>query len=347
MTVQNREKTIRFWGVRLGEGGKFVEHAKKGNYIAIGWTEIGSLKWLASLKNAQDKTWDKAWDKLTKQYKDIYKVSSIAVGIGSSMLVNFVIEIKEGDIVLVPDMSKAKVLIGRVNGSYEYKKNWGDNCDYRNRRTVEWIKEVKKEDLTPKLKGSLNAWLTIFSLDRHKQEIMMLIGESKIPQNRIVTGDELAKVIIGKLLDIDPKEFEFFVKHLLTLVGFEAVTTPYVGDKGVDVVGTLSPEGLTNITLKAQVRRIQGNIGIEDILKLRGTLGPDEHGVFITTGRFTKQAQAESEEPGKKPIALIDKETLVDLILNHYDELDSKYKDILLVTKREMPIRERFHRKEV
>jgi len=73
------------------------------------------------------------------------------------------------------------------------------------------------------------------------------------------------------------------VTHLLSIIGFEAATTQYIGDKGVDVIGTLNPEGLTNITLKAQVRRVKGSIGIKEILMLRGTLAPDEHGVFIAT----------------------------------------------------------------
>ena len=76
---------------------------------------------------------------------------------------------------------------------------------------------------------------------------------------------------------------------------------------------------------------------------LRGTLGIDEHGVLITTSRFTKQAQAEAEAEGKKPIALIDGQVLVDLILTHYDELDEEYKQLLQLGKREVPLRERFY----
>ena len=76
---------------------------------------------------------------------------------------------------------------------------------------------------------------------------------------------------------------------------------------------------------------------------LRGTLGVDEHGVLITTGRFTKQAQTEAEAEGKKPIALIDGQMLVDLILTHYNELDEEYKELLQLRSREVPLRERFY----
>jgi restriction system protein len=328
----------RYWGMRLGEGGKWVEHGKKGKYIAIGWDKLGNLDWLAKEANG-----DKAQSEFTKRYKNIYGGSDVAIGINCGEVVNFVRGIKQSDIIVAPDMARKRVLMGRVTGHYQYKDDWGDGCPYQHRRDVEWIKEVDKDAISPKLKGSLNSWLTVFSLQRHRQEIRAIIGEEPELKEEIVTGDKLAEAVAERMFNLDPGEFEHFITHLLTLVGFEAATTQLVGDKGVDVIGTLNPEGLTNITLKAQVRRIRGNCGIGDVLMLRGALGADEHGVFITTSGFTKQAQEEAQAEGKKPIALIDKEMLVDLILNHYDELDEEYKDLLQLRKREVPIRERFY----
>ncbi|MCL0091654.1 restriction endonuclease [Dehalococcoidales bacterium] len=313
-----------------------MEHANKGRYIAIGWEKIGNLGWL--IGEADE---DKARSELTKAYRKIYGGSEVGIGISCGILINFVRQIKEGDIVVIPDMARRRVLMGRVSGSYEYKDNWGDECPYPHRKNVEWIKETDKGTISPKLKGSLYSWLTVFSLQRHKQEIMVIIGERPELKEKIVTGGELARVVTERIFNLAPGEFEHFVTHLLTLVGFEATTTQLVSDKGVDVIGTLNPEGLTNVTLKAQVRRVRSNIGISDILMLRGTLGVDEHGVFITTSVFTKQAQREAE--GKKPIALIDREALVDLILEHYDELDENYKQFFALRKREVPLRERFY----
>jgi len=334
------EKETRYWGIRLGRGGKFVEHARKGKYIAIGWNELGNLEWLAN----KQRSWGEVRDQFTKRYKDTYKGAEIQIGQGFGQVVKFVREMKEGDIVVVPDMAKGKALMGRVIGSYEYKDDWADGCPYLQRRNVEWIKEVKKDTIPIKLKTSLGCLLTVFSLDHRKQEIMSLVipppgGEPPVT----VQGNELAKVIISRLFNLAPEKFEHFVTHLLTLVGFEATATQYTGDRGVDVIGTLNPEGLANITLKAQVKRTSGHISNQDILKLRGTLGVDEHGVLITTGGFTKQAQAEAEAEGKKPIALIDGGTLIDLILTHYDELDEEYKELLQLSKREVPLRERFY----
>ncbi len=334
------EQEVRYWGIRLGWGGKFVEHGRKGKYIAIGWNELRNLEWLANKK----KGWGELRDHFTKEYRDTYKGTGIQIGQGSGQVVKFVREMKEGDIVVVPDTARGEALIGKVTGPYEYKDNWADDCSYLQRRNVKWIKEVKRDVLPVKLRTSLGSLLTVFSLDRRKQEIMSLLGprpEGELPVT--VTGDELAKVIISRLFNLDPEKFEHFVTHLLTLVGFEATATQFVSDGGVDIIGTLNPEGLADITLKAQVKRVSGHISNRDILMLRGTLGVDEHGVLITTGGFTKQAQIEAEAEGKKPIALIDGGTLVDLILTHYDELDEEYKELLQLRKREVPLRERFY----
>jgi restriction system protein len=125
-------------------------------------------------------------------------------------------------------------------------------------------------------------------------------------------------------------------------MGFEATTTRYVGDKGIDITGKLNAEGLTNLSLQVQVKRVTGSLGIDQVLQLRGTLGPDDHGALITTSTFTPQAREEALNEKKKQIALIDGEALSDLILEHYDDLDEEYKKILPLKPKEIPLNERF-----
>jgi restriction system protein len=71
-------------------------------------------------------------------------------------------------------------------------------------------------------------------------------------------------------------------------------------------------------------------------------LGPDEHAAFVTLAGFTKQAIAEAQAPGRKGIMLIDGEMLVDMILEHYDELSEEYKELLKLEKKGAPLREQF-----
>ena len=51
--MANEEKR-KYWGIRIGEGGKFVEQARKGKYVAIGWNRLGNLEWVADKRKDFD-----------------------------------------------------------------------------------------------------------------------------------------------------------------------------------------------------------------------------------------------------------------------------------------------------
>lgn len=120
----------------------------------------------------------------------------------------------------------------------------------------------------------------------------------------------------------------------LEVIGFTAETTQYIGDKGIDVNGILSAEGLAEIILRVQVKRVKGSIGNKDVLALRGALGQGEHGCFITLSSFTAKAREEALAPGKLPIKTIDGNDLAGLILKHFDELDERYKEKFAVRRK-------------
>jgi restriction system protein len=327
----------RYWGVRLGEGGKYVENGRKGNYIAIGWDDLPDISWIL-----EDSNEDKVWEQLVNKYKKIYDGSKLSISLNSGQIWNFVKGIQNEDIVLVPDSQKRIVLIGKVKGSYTYLIEPKDGCHYKHRRTVDWLKEVPRDSLTQKLKNSMGSLLTVFNLDHHSEEIEEINGikiANKVKTE--VTGEKLVAVIIGRLLKLSPRDFEIFTRDLLSVIGFEAATSQYVGDKGIDVTGSLNAE-VASIILRIQVKRLTSSVGIEEVQRLRGTLSSDEHGAIVTTAKFTRQAQEEAQDSKKKQITLIDADRLVDLVLTHYDQLDKKYKDLLKLQKKEIPLLESF-----
>jgi restriction system protein len=330
----------RYWGIRLGEGGKYVDFGRRSSFIFIGWS-VENLDWL--IKETDDK---KALDKLSDNYIRVYPDhSKIKVSINIGQILRFARDIKKDDIVIIPDPFSRKIIIGRVKSDYQYKKDWNDECDYNHRKQVEWIKEVDRDNLSQKFKNSIGALLTVFNLDNYKEEINQLIQSTKAIgklEEKVVSGDDLYNIIIDRLLDLSPKDFQDFITHLLGIIGFETETTQFVGDKGVDVTGTLNPEGLVQVMLRVQVKRVTSNIGIEEVQRMRGVLGQDEHGAIITTSSFTKQAQEEAQDEKKKFVSLIDGENLVDIILNNYDKLDEKYKNLLLLKKKDLPLSEMF-----
>lgn len=128
------------------------------------------------------------------------------------------------------------------------------------------------------------------------------------------------KKLKEKLLEMDPFLFEQLVGELLTRIGYENVeVTQKSGDKGIDVTADLTAGGLTNIHTAIQVKRYKegNNISGRVVTQLRGSAAVGQRGLIITTSKFTKDAISEAKATNKTPIALIDGEKLLDLMIQH------------------------------
>jgi restriction system protein len=312
---------MTYYLVRVGEGSKYINEAKKNNFIAIGWEDLEID--LNKINNIEDLK-----QNLIKSYPNY---TNSQLGVQAGQIFRFK-ELQHNDVVLSP-IGNGQYSVGIITGNYNYKTNPTDACPYKHRHQVKWLDTIlKKQDMSSNLTYSLGATLTIFSLDKYSGEIQSLIdGKSITPAEQ---PERIRDVIINGLFELDGKEFEEFASHLLSIIGFKATTTQYVGDKGIDVNGILNVDGIAEIILRVQVKRMKGSIGNKDILAMRGTLAQGEHACFITLSSFSKQAQVEAEAAGKVSVKLIDGEDLASLVLKHFDDIDQKYRSLFLIKKR-------------
>jgi restriction system protein len=119
-----------------------------------------------------------------------------------------------------------------------------------------------------------------------------------------------------RISKMPPKAFEEMIGELLIAIGFDEETvevTGRSGDGGIDVIGVMDIEGVTRIDAAVQVKRVKNNIPADRITALRGSLLPNQRGIFITTSNFTKQAIQEASAVGKSPISLVNIGNLLDL----------------------------------
>ena len=129
---------------------------------------------------------------------------------------------------------------------------------------------------------------------------------------------EVRERLHAELRDIEPQAFEDLIGRLLTALGFVDVeVTSYSRDGGVDVRGTLAVGGVTNATTAIQVKRWAKNISGKTVRELRGGLTPHERGLIITTAGFTRDAKSEAQAVERAPIALVDGDKLVSLLVEH------------------------------
>ncbi|MBE0418184.1 MAG: restriction endonuclease [Coriobacteriia bacterium] len=131
---------------------------------------------------------------------------------------------------------------------------------------------------------------------------------------------EVKKRLLKSLQAMPPDDFEALVEQLLIAIGFEGTeVTAFTKDKGIDVRGTLVVGDVIRIKMAVQVKRWKhkNNVPSEEVQKVRGSLGTHEHGLIVTTSGFSKGAVTEAVRPDATPVALMDGEQLVELLVEH------------------------------
>jgi restriction system protein len=131
---------------------------------------------------------------------------------------------------------------------------------------------------------------------------------------------QVRKVLRERLLAMKPGEFEELISQLLAEMGFEMVeVTKLSGDGGIDVRGTLVVGDVVRIKMAVQVKKwkLKNNILAPVVQQVRGSLGAHEQGLIITTSDFSAGAIKEAAQRDKTPIALMNGEQLVMLLMEH------------------------------
>src|SRR2546421_9325536 len=122
-------------------------------------------------------------------------------------------------------------------------------------------------------------------------------------------------VLISRLLELPPEGFERLAQRILREAGFVNVTvTGKSGDGGIDGAGTYRIS-LVSFPVYFQCKRYKGVVTPGTVRDFRGAMaGRGEKGLLITTGSFTRNAQAEAVRDGAAPVELIDGDRLCDLL---------------------------------
>jgi restriction system protein len=101
-------------------------------------------------------------------------------------------------------------------------------------------------------------------------------------------------------------------------MGFEDVAmTPINRDGGIDVRGTLVVGDVIRIRMAVQIKRWRRNVPAPIVQQVRGSLGTHERGLIITTSDFSPGAREEAARPNADPVALMNGEQLVGLLVGY------------------------------
>jgi restriction system protein len=320
-----RESRI-VWGIHAGKTGDAETLFLKKGFIAIGWPRVGDLRHLKT-----DREDFKA--KLVASYPD-GKPGSIPLNAGQ--LFRFVHEMKVGDVVVYPSKRARRIWIGEVTGEYKYDPSL--ETEYPNLRPAKWLKDFPRTQFTQGALYEIGSAMSLFQVRNYADEFLAALeGKSVSPpiakdETVALVADEIevtTRDFILKRLSQELKGHPFaeFVAHVLEAMEYRTRVSPEGPDGGIDIIAHKDELGFEPPIIKVQVKSGEGNIGDPIVSALYGKVSSGEYGLLITLGSFT--AQAINFARSKSNLRLIDGDELVELVMQHYEKFDSRYKGLL------------------
>lgn len=309
------------WCVRA-EFGTYTQLFVDGGYVAIGWLGDNNLSAVTTR------------DELYPLYKAKYpKDSNIVVGQQVGQIARFLLEMQAGDYVITPAADTEWLHYGTLNPdpSYFYAAD-DDGCPYPHRRKMTWASNrVRRSDMSVPFQNTIRSSLTVFSISQ-REEFLAAIGKALPVSSAQAPAYDPYRAVLDQVLELDDKEFEILVGHLLTALGFEgSEVVGKTGDGGVDATGELNVSNLAKVKVFVQAKRYkQGTkINANTVKQLRQAIPFGGQGAFITTGDFQNSANEVALEPGFPRIGLINGRQLVDLLVAHWGDIPQEFRERL------------------
>lgn len=323
----------RVWVVRGGDYNELASQVRVKQAVAVGWRAVGNVSIIERR------------EELRAAMEEAQPASGTPNSVGQ--LFRFAKEIEAGDYVLTPEKSTAEIHISRCKGPYVYDPAvFG--ADYPHVRPVEYLKAMPRGRFPQSVRNTLGSTLTVFRADVALPYLKaflgkrpsIVIGKDDEALAEGVWADEIEGQARGQILealdDIEHHDFQVFVAGLLEALEYKTRVGRKGADGGVDVLAYPDAFGLASPRIKVQVKNQKSLASVQEVGYLNGVLGPDERGLFVCTGGFTKDAEnAPFVRNGQ--VALVDGQDLLDLILEHYENVPASAKSLLQLRRLYVP----------
>ena len=180
--------------------------------------------------------------------------------------------------------------------------------------------------------NSIRSSLSVFQIP-HLNNFLQTIGKAELlPPSQQHEEFDYYTFVLNRILELDDKEFEILITYLLSALGFEGSEhRGKVGDGGVDATGELNVSNLAKVKVFVQAKRYKlgTKISANVVKALRQSIPFGGQGAFITTCDYQAAAKEIAVEAGFSRIGLINGKQLVDLLVEHWEDIPTEFKDKL------------------
>ena len=329
------------WMVRAGRDSAFIDEFLSRGMVAIGWAKLGDLTSVRS-REQLSKMVEQCWPEDNKFQH--------ATSVGQ--VYRFREELVSGKTVVTYDSSSRIYHLGAVTGEYVYHPEFDEELVHT--RAVKWEREIPRDELTADSKNSLGSISTIFCISpAAANEILGLNRKGDFPQadkgiTEEIEVEEEAEVrkdteqrallfLQDKLNKLGWEEMQELVAGLLRAMGYKTRVSRAGPDRGRDIIASPDGFGFQNPRILVEVKHRKGAMGAPEIRSFLGGLRPNDNGLYVSTGGFTKDAGYEADRSNQN-LTLMNAEALGEAIVEHYDRMDAESRALLPLKKIYWPV---------
>jgi restriction system protein len=315
------------WGIHGGHTGDANSLFLKKSCVAIGWENLTDLSAISPEREAFKRAVAKAYPN--------FKPNAIPNNAGQ--LYRFVHELKKGDLIVYPSKQDRMIHIGQIESDYFYDPK--TEPGYPHVRKVKWLRELPRTHFSQGALYEIGSAMSFFQVKNYADEYRTALSGraatitpvSEDESVAVVTADieETTHDFVLKRLaqELKGHPFAHFVAHLLNTMGYRTRVSPEGADGGVDILAHRDELGFEPPIIKVQVKSTEGSIGDPIVSALYGKVSHGEYGLLVTLGTYTPAAKKFAES--KVNLRLINGSELVQLIFQHYDQFESRYRGLL------------------
>jgi len=333
------------WVVRAGRRGVFAEDFIAEGFVGIGFEEAG---WLD--ENASD---DDIEGAVARGYSTKKKGSR---RVSAGQIKRFFREVQAGDPVCTYEPNQRLFVLGTIRSEIERRDG---HKLFRSRR-VDWTHKVARDQLSAGARNSLGAILTLFRLNEMVSGELARLAtplDEELPAPAPPAGqaaeaeDESSEAILreevveksetfieDRIARLDWAELQTLVAGLLRAMGYRTRIAAPGPDRGVDVFASPDGLGLQEPRIFVEVKhRPTTTMGSQEIRSFLGGRQPGDRCLYVSTGGFTKDARYEAERSAI-PLMLITLPELRNLLVEHYESLDSEARALVPLSRLYWPV---------
>ena len=336
------------WMIRAGRDSIYVEDFLDKGIVALSWSELGPFEVGWGQREALE------------QYQQIYpEYSSGQAQASVNQILRFINEVKLGDQVVTYSRDQRVYYLGTIKSEVLWEPDILD--DMPRVRQVSWTQQVPRDALKAATKNTLGAIQTLFKVNQQTASDLQthaisldatpaVVADVPIPKDARVQEVQREQELTEELLEraetvieeqitrLDWEALQELVAGILRAMNYRTTVSPRGADRGVDIFASPDGLGLEEPRIFVEVKhRVNTSIDAQQVRSFLGGRSTGDRCLYVSTGGFTKDARYEAER-ANIAIRLITLTDLRRLLVDYYDSLDEKTRNLIPLKRVYIPV---------